>query len=136
MTKLYIVASGVEADAGPSGRVIGAYTDAAVAQAVQAVAWGNDASVTCVEVDQVDPELRQAMDALRIQCPQSERQNTHAATKFALVASLIAFAVTFAVNGQDPVRAGIAALLWFCLGWYAGKTIYPPQKDSRVVASR
>ena len=45
------------------------------------------------------------------------------ATKFALVASLLAFAITFTVNGQDPVRAGIAALLWFCMGWYAGKTI-------------
>ena len=136
MTKLYIVASGVEAEAGPSGRVIGAYTDAAVARAVQAVACGNDASVTCVEVDQVDPELRQAMDAMRIQCPQSEQQNTHAATKFALVASLFAFAITFAMNGQDPVRAGIAALLWFCMGWYAGKTIYPQQTESHEVASR
>ncbi|MHB1371664.1 MAG: hypothetical protein ACYC4S_10865 [Rhodoferax sp.] len=64
--KLYIVASGVDAETGPSGRVIGAYTGAAVAEAVRAVAWGNDATVTCIEVDQVDPELRRAMDTLGI----------------------------------------------------------------------
>jgi len=34
---------------------------------VQAVAWGNEATVTCVEVDQVDPELRQAMNMLDIE---------------------------------------------------------------------
>ncbi len=67
MTKLYVVASGIDTKTGASARVIGAYTDEAVAKAVQAVAWGNEATVTCVEVDQVDPELRQAMNVLDIE---------------------------------------------------------------------
>ena len=129
MTTLYIVASGMDAETGSSGRIIGAYTDPTVAEAVQAMAFDNDATVTCVEVDQVDPELRKATDALYIQPPQNKGQSTHAATKLALLASLIAFVVTFAVNGQDLLRAGISAFLWLTIAWYGGKTIFPRQKQ-------
>jgi hypothetical protein len=46
MTKLYIVTSGVDAEAGPPGRFIGVYTDAVVAKAVQVSTSNNGLSTT------------------------------------------------------------------------------------------
>lgn len=67
MTTLHIVASGIEPhNQGSSARVIGAYTDRATAEAVRKVAWGSDATVTPVTVDEIDGEIKAAMGALSL----------------------------------------------------------------------
>ena len=72
MSKLHIVSVTVGAegpDQSQSSRVVGAYTDPIVADCVRQVAWGDGAVVTEVEVDFIDPELRNAMHELGVEQP-------------------------------------------------------------------
>lgn len=72
MRKLHIVASSIGSDAqmnSSTARIVGAYTDSAVAECVRQVAWGDHATVTTVEVDQIEPELLREMDVLGIKLP-------------------------------------------------------------------
>lgn len=79
MTKLFIVSSSTGAapqEADSSARVVGAYTDPDVAAAVRSVAWGVGASITELEVDEIDPELRRALTALGLELPSSASAST------------------------------------------------------------
>jgi hypothetical protein len=70
--KLFVVTSSTgnapqEADS--SARVIGVYSSPDVAEAVRSVAWGVGASITELEVDEIDPGLQREMKALGIELP-------------------------------------------------------------------
>lgn len=63
-TTLHVVAVGICEGA----RVVGAYTDPAIAESVKQVAWddgfSDGPSVTAVVVDEIDPALQATIDAL------------------------------------------------------------------------
>ena len=69
MKKIHIVATSI----GVGARVIGAYTNADVAECVRKVAWddgtGDGALVTSVTIDEIDPDLLSAMRSLGIEMP-------------------------------------------------------------------
>lgn len=54
--------------------------------------------------------------------------DVRATTKLAVGAGIVAGLVTYLVNGQDVLRAGIAASIWLAIGWYSGKAIFPPRQ--------
>jgi hypothetical protein len=72
VTKLFVISFSTGAapqEADSSARVVGAYTDPDVAVAVRSVAWGVGASVTELEVDVIDPELRRELKARGLELP-------------------------------------------------------------------
>lgn len=54
----------------------------------------------------------------------SPSYDARAATKLAIGAGIVAGFVVYLLNGQDPARAAIAALLWVAIGWYGGKALF------------
>lgn len=74
MTMLHVVATlsaGFAREDSPSASVVGAYTNAEVADAVRRVA-GFGASVIAVELNHIPPGLRRAMQELGIKLPETE----------------------------------------------------------------
>jgi uncharacterized membrane protein YfcA len=51
--------------------------------------------------------------------------NARAATTLALGAGSAVGIVVYLLNGQDYVRAAIAAVLCGLIGWYSGKAFFP-----------
>lgn len=55
--------------------------------------------------------------------------NARAATLLALGAGAAAGVLTYLVNGQDFIRAGLAAAVWIGIGWFSGKAIFPRERQ-------
>ena len=52
--------------------------------------------------------------------------------KLAVSAALLAGFSVYLVNGQDLIRAGIAAWVWLAFGWYGGKVIFADTEPSTI----
>lgn len=85
----------------------------------------------CADADAFDDVGRCAWDEAdsgRTQAKMLESQlpncGVRGATKLAIGASIVAGLVTYLVNEQDVLRAGIAAFIWLAIGWYSGKVLF------------
>lgn len=50
--------------------------------------------------------------------------DVRAAWQLSVGAAVLGGLLTYAVNGQDPLRAGVASALWLAIGWYSGKVLF------------
>lgn len=62
--------------------------------------------------------------------------DARAAGKLSIGAGLVAGVIVYLVNGQDLVRAGLAAAFWIAIGWYSGKAIFPRDSVARPPQQR
>ena len=81
--------------------------------------------------DDADSERKEA-NALAGQVPHFD---VRAATKLAIGTGIVAGLIVYLVNGQDVLRAGIAAFIWLAIGWYSGKVIFPAMPKENNGAS-